>query len=124
MLFAFLLTVPFTPRFPMLTNFQSKLYFATLLCSAAASVLLIAPTAHHRVQFRQRQKEQIVKVANRFALTGLAALALAMTGVVLLITDVMFGALTTAVASLATGLAFLVMWFALPLARRLSRRGD
>ena len=87
-LFAFLLTVPFTARFERVTEFQREVYFVTLLCAAAASVLLIAPTAHHRIHFRRQEKEHIVKVANGFALAGLVALALAMIGVLLLITDV------------------------------------
>ena len=55
-LFAFLLTVPFAQRFATVTPFQQNVYFATLLCAAAASAFLIAPSAHHRVQFRQQDK--------------------------------------------------------------------
>src|ERR671932_1269427 len=77
-LFAFLLTMPFTQRFSKVNAFQEKVYFVTLLCAAAASALLIAPTAHHRIQFRQQDKDHLVLVANRLALAGLAALAVSM----------------------------------------------
>src|SRR5438874_7174410 len=82
-LFAFLLGVPFTQRFSELASYQEDVYYATLMCAAAATAFLIAPSAHHRVLFRQRDKRYIVFLSNRFAIVGLAFLALAMTGVVL-----------------------------------------
>ncbi len=77
-LFAFLLTAPLAPRFPELTEFQKLTYFGTLL--AAAAVLLIAPTAYHRILFRLGDKEHLVHVANRFTLAGLTFVALSMVG--------------------------------------------
>lgn len=62
-LFAFLLTVPFTQRFQALTTFQERLYFAILLSTAMTTALLVAPTANHRLLFRKRDKEYIVLVA-------------------------------------------------------------
>src|SRR5215212_3671644 len=114
-LFAFLLGVPFTQRFTALASYQEDIYFATLLCAAAATAFLIAPSAHHRIQFRQRDKRHIVFVANRFAIIGLGFLALAMTGVVLLVTDVIFDAPATAIATAGTALLFTVLWYVLPL---------
>src|SRR4029079_4229693 len=70
-LFAFLLTVPFSSRFDQITQFQRGAYFAALVGSAAASVLLIAPTAVHRILFRLGQKEYILEVSHRLALGGL-----------------------------------------------------
>ena len=122
-LFAFLLTVPFAARFDEVTPFQKDVYFATLLCSVAASVLLIAPTAYHRLNFRQRDKRHIVDVSNRLSTAGLLALALAMTGATLLVTDVLFGTTTTVLVAVGVGTAFAVLWFALPLLRRFTRRG-
>ena len=86
-LFAFLLTVPFTQRFASLTETQEEVYYATLLATAAAALLLIAPSAHHRINFRQQDKAYIIFLANRLTIAGLAFLAGAMTGVVWLITD-------------------------------------
>jgi len=120
-LFAFLLTVPFSQRFSELAPYQEKIYFGTLMCSAAATALLIAPSAHHRVQFRMRDKRHIVLLANRLAIIGLALLALAMTGVALLITDFLFGVAATVIATTVTALVFGVLWYGIPIRRRLKR---
>jgi hypothetical protein len=117
-LFAFLLVVPFSQRFGEVNDFQRDVYFVSLLCSAAAAALLIAPSAYHRINFRHPRKEQILFTANRLAIAGLAFLAVAMTGVVLLITDVLFGGVVTAVVTAATAALFGALWCALPLARR------
>jgi hypothetical protein len=118
-LFAFLLTVPFTQRFTTLTAGQEKVYYATLLCTTASTVLLIAPSAHHRINFRQQEKSYIVFLANKLTIAGLGLLALAMSGVVFLITDVLYGSTATAVATGGTLFAFAVLWYALPIWRRL-----
>src|SRR5207253_3307525 len=67
-LFAFLLTVPFTQRFASVTTFQRYAYFVTLICAAAAIALLIAPTAHHRVLFRRHQKRELVLEGSTYML--------------------------------------------------------
>src|ERR671922_48919 len=76
-LFAFLLTVPFSARFDAITSFQRGAYFTALVGAAAASVLLIAPTALHRVLFRLGQKQYMVDVSNRLTLGGLLSTAVA-----------------------------------------------
>jgi Family of unknown function (DUF6328) len=120
-LFAFLLIVPFNQRWVDVTDFQQKVYFVTLLCAMVASACLIAPSVHHRIAFRRQDKEHIVVVANSFAIVGLTFLAIAMTGVIMLVTDVLFGPLAVVVASGLVALLFLVLWYALPLRRRLTR---
>jgi hypothetical protein len=120
-LFAFLLTVPFTQRFTTLTTTQEKVYYATLLCTTASTVLLIAPSAHHRINFRRQDKAYIVFLANRLAIVGLGLLALAMSGVVFLITDVLYGSTATAVATASALIAFALLWYAIPIWRRLRR---
>src|SRR6185503_14009771 len=117
-LFAFLLTVPFSSRFDQITQFQRGAYFAALVGSAAASVLLIAPTAVHRILFRLGQKEYMVEVSNRLALGGLLSTAISMVAVMLLVSDVMFGAAAGIVVGVATAIAFVVVWAAVPLRRR------
>ena len=67
-LFAFLLTVPFTQRFTTLTATQEDVYYATLLLTTASAVLLIAPSAHHRINFRQQEKAYIVFLANKLTI--------------------------------------------------------
>ena len=122
-LFAFLLTVPFSQRFANVTSFQETVYFITLLLTALASALLIAPTAHHRIQFRQKDKLHIVKTANVMAIAGLGALALAMVGAILLITDFLFGRATTIVMTAVSFALFAIVWYAMPISRRV-RYGD
>ena len=117
-LFAFLLTVPFTQRFKELTDFQEKLYFGVLICVALSSVLLVAPTAGHRVLFRRQQKEFIVTIANNLSLVGLLMLAIAMTGAIVLISDFLFGSLTAIVAGAVMAAAFIGFWYAGPVFRR------
>jgi Family of unknown function (DUF6328) len=118
-LFAFLLTVPFQQGFTKITPFQERIYFVTLLCTAISAAMLISPSAYHRMTFRMQQKEHLVVIANRLAIVGLGFLALAMSGAVMLITDVVFGATTTVVITTTLVLAmFVVLWYLLPLRRR------
>jgi hypothetical protein len=117
-LFAFLLTVPFTNRFDTLTDFQKKLYFGILICVALATVMLVAPTAGHRILFRRQQKEFIVTLANNLALIGLLLVAISMCGVITLISDFLFGKNTAVLATTGIALAFIGFWFVGPFLRR------
>jgi uncharacterized protein DUF6328 len=116
-LFAFLLTVPFAQGFAKLTEFERYLYLIVLLLTALASALLIAPTAYHRVLFRKGYKPEILSFANRAAMIGLAVLALAMSGAILLITHVLFSAAAAIVVASLAGLVFAALWYLLPWAR-------
>ena len=118
-LFAFLLVLPFQTRFPDTTPFQEKVYFATLLSTALASILLIGPSARHRIQFRQGDKEYVVLSANRLAIAGLGCLAIAILGAILLVSDFLFGTGLAAAATAAVAAALAWCWFASPLGRRL-----
>ncbi len=118
-LFAFLLIAPLAPRFPELSNFQRLTYFATLLAAGAAAVLLIAPTAYHRILFRLGDKEHLVSVANRFTLAGLTFVAVSMVGALLLVTDLLFEDEAVVVVTTGlTALAFISFWCLAPLRRR------
>ena len=55
-----------------------------------ATILLIAPTVHHRLYFRQQDKEFLVVSANRLMLAGSAVLALAIVGAMVLVTNFLF----------------------------------
>jgi hypothetical protein len=121
-LFAFLLTVPFQQRFANVTDFQRDVYVFTLLLSAVASALLIAPSAYHRLNFRQGDKEHIVEMASSLTIAGLVALSLAMSGAVLLVMDWLFDGTFVVVTFAVVVLLFAALWFLLPLRRRMSRR--
>lgn len=116
-LFAFLLTVPFSQNFSKLSEWQEDVYFATLMCTAVSAALLIAPSAYHRLTFRHQEKQHLVFLANKFAIVGLGFLALAMSGVVLVITSLLFNTAAGVVATFCALTMFAVLWYALPLRR-------
>jgi amino acid transporter len=117
-LFAFLLTVPFSDRFQTLTGSQRAIYFATFVGTTIATGVLMAPTAYHRIRFRQGDKERMLRTSNRFAIAGIAFLALSVTLAVVLTADLMFGLATAVIVGLGA-FAFLVwVWFAIPISRR------
>jgi hypothetical protein len=117
-LFAFLLAVPFTQRFRQLTDVQEYAFFVALLCTTFGSVLLIAPSAYHRLRFRQHDKERMLHTANRLSIAGTIFLAIAMTSAVYLITDLVFNAPVTLFVTAVTGATFAWFWYGLPLSRR------
>jgi len=118
-LFAFLLTVPFSSRFRQITDQQQAIYFATFVCTTIATGLFMMPTAYHRLRFRQGDKERIIRTSNRFTIAGIVFLAISITLAFVLISDVLFG-LGVAIALGAVVLAFLAWaWFAIPLLRRI-----
>ena len=117
-LFAFLLVVPFNQRFAQVSQFEETTYLVVLLLTAVASAFLIAPSAYHRIEFRQDDKKHIVSIANRFAIVGFGFLALAMTGAVLLVTSFLYSDTTAIVSTVLAGLTFAVLWYGAPLARR------
>ena len=118
-LLAFLLAVPFAQRFARVTELQKDVYFAAVLFATVATALLIAPSTYHRIQWRQRDKAQMLRSANRLSIAGTVFLALAITAVVFLITDVLFGGVATAVVTAGTTIVFAWFWYGMPLARRL-----
>jgi preprotein translocase subunit Sss1 len=117
-LFGFLLAVPFQQGFEQISSFQKHIYLVVLICTAISSALLIAPTALHRLLFRQGHKPQIIEYANRMVILGLVLLAVAMIGVVLLLTHEIFGPAAAIAVTVPIGLVFLLTWFVIPLARR------
>jgi hypothetical protein len=123
-LFAFLLTVPFSARFGELTGFQSDVYYVTLIATALSAACLIAPSSAHRLRFHKGEREWIVESANRLMIAGLVFLAAALGGSVLLITDVMFDGARVWIYSGAVALCIVGLWFVRPLARKLQARRD
>ena len=123
-LFAFLLVVPFQQRGAELTDFQRDVYFVTLLAAAVATGLLIAPAAQHRVLFRQHDKEALLRRSNRSASVGLAVLAVAIVGAVLLVTDVVFDLTLAWITAAVVGALLAWWWMAVPLWKRAHNEQD
>jgi hypothetical protein len=115
-LFAFLLVVPFSQRFHRVSSAEEGAYFGALLCAATASVLLIAPSAHHRLRWRRPVEERSIRWGNRLLILGTLFLAFATVGAVFFITDVLFGARASIPIATALGAACAAIWYVLPLA--------
>ncbi len=117
-LFAFLIAVPFSNRFSKVTTVQRDTYIAALLCAGIASVLLIAPSAHHRLRWRLPVEEKALAWGNRLLVVGTLFLALAMTGAVFFVTDVLLGTGGALPITAALGIGCGLIWYTLPLAWR------
>jgi hypothetical protein len=122
-LFAFLLTVPFANRFTSITNLQRQVFFAVFLCTTAATALLIAPSAYHRLRWREYDKERMLRTSNRLAIGGMVFLSLALVGAAFLVTDLLFHPAAAAVVTAAVALFFAWFWWGLPLSRKLRDQG-
>jgi O-antigen/teichoic acid export membrane protein len=120
-LFAFLLTLPFTNRFGDVSSLDKVVYVITLIASAVATALLIAPVSDHRQVFRQGHKPELVKTASILAQCGLGALLLAIIGAVFLVLDVVAGLGWAAGLGTALVAFYLFLWYVLP---KVIRRKD
>ena len=120
-LFAFLLAVPFQQRFETVSPFQRDVYLFTLLAAATATAFLVAPSAYHRIAFQEHEKEHIIHMGTRQFVCGIVALAVAMTGAVLLVTDVLFQTTTTIIVVACVAALFGWLWFGIGLWRKWQR---
>ena len=118
-LFAFLLTVPFTQRFPDLTSFERDVFFITLLATVMSTGCLIAPSAAHRLRFHKGDREWLVESANSLLIAGLGFLAIAIGAAFLLITDLLFDGARVWIYSVIVWCVIVGLWFGRPLIRRL-----
>ena len=120
-LFAFLLTVPFTTIFDKDVDGGGRIaYIVAFFFTALAAVLMITPTPMHRLQFRTGDKEGFLRTSNRLILAGIACLAIAMVAVVWLVADLLFTpGLATVIGAVAAAIV-VVLWFVLPLVSRFS----
>lgn len=117
-LFAFLLTLPFSARFEELGAFGTTVYAVTLLSTASATLVLIAPVSFHRTLFRQRRKQQLVAFADGALVVGLALLLLGIAAAVLLVLDVVLGRWPAVACSAFVVVLGTVAWYLLPLRQR------
>ncbi|GIF01180.1 DUF6328 family protein [Paractinoplanes rishiriensis] len=117
-LFAFLLTLPFTAQFEQTTGVQRGMYMVALLAAAFATGAIISPVAFHRVLFRRGRKPELVRFAHRMASAGLGCMVVAMATSVLLITDFLLPRPFAFALTVMAAAWFLTLWGVLPLARR------
>jgi VIT1/CCC1 family predicted Fe2+/Mn2+ transporter len=123
-LFAFLLTVPFSQGFTRMSEFQRDLYFAILISTAITSVMFIAPSTYHRLRWRDYDKERLLVTSNHLTIAGAVFLALSIGGAVYLIGDFMFGAGVASIAAAGIGVLLAWFWFGLPLTRKVREQGS
>jgi amino acid permease len=117
-LFAFLLTLPFSSGFPKTTAFQKDAYIVALISAAFATALIISPVAFHRALFRQGRKPELVRYSHRVASWGLAFMLVSMVSSVLLITDYLLNFWVSLILSIITAAWFVTFWGFLPFLRR------
>ncbi len=117
-LLAFLLVVPFQTGWKQVSSFDRYEYFVTLVAIAIAAALLIAPSIHHRLLFREQEKEYVVQVGNRLVIVAALFLTVGFTGIFVLISHVLFGGVAAAVAGATAAVAISTVWFGLPLIHR------
>jgi uncharacterized membrane protein YbhN (UPF0104 family) len=123
-LFGFLLSITFTDRYTSVGDYVRTTHLVTVLFSALAVAFLTAPAAWHRLLFRLGQREEILRAANGFAIAGLACLATAMTGTVLLLGEMIVGGWGAIVLGVFAALVFSTLWFTWPLKERRSITDD
>jgi hypothetical protein len=116
-LFGFLLSLPFTTKFSKLSQGQRELYLGSLVLAAVSTALLLGPVAYHRLVFRRHQKEHLVRAANTMAVLGLAAVGLAISAAVLLVSSFVATAVPTVLITVFIVFLFGGLWFVFPLAR-------
>jgi hypothetical protein len=118
-LFAFLLILPFRPEFSDLSLMQRRVFYLAFAMSAVGSVLLIAPSVHQRVRAPvsgvQRRTARHVMVASHMAVAGTICLAVAITAVSFLVSQLVFGVGIAAVALATVGLLIAWAWFYVPI---------
>jgi hypothetical protein len=113
-LFGFLLSIAFTDRYANADNFVRVTHLITVLFAACAVALLTAPAAWHRLLVRRGRREDVIAVANRFAIVGLACLAVAMIGTILLLGEVIVGGWVAVALGVFAAVLFGTLWFAWP----------
>ena len=116
-LFAFLLILPFSQGFAEVTTGQRAVYLGSLVATALATALLIAPSTYHRIHFRAGEKERMLFSANRMSIVGTVFLAIAIFQVVFLITDVVYDLLPASIVTGGVAGFFVWFWYGLPVLR-------
>jgi Family of unknown function (DUF6328) len=117
-LLAFLLTAPFQQRFAQLPGSLRNAFFASIACATVATVLLIAPSAHHRLRWRAGEKERLLRIGNQMALWGTVFLAAAIVLALYVVTNVLFTSDLALVTAIAAVVVFVGLWYVLPMVGR------
>ncbi|WP_191875519.1 DUF6328 family protein [Streptomyces filipinensis] len=114
-LFGFLLTVVFQPKYAQLAPTDQVIYIVTVVLGACATGALIGPVSLHRLVSGRRVKPQAVRLASRMTFVGLVMLLVTMASSLLLILRVAThnGYVPYLVGAVVVW--YLVCWYGLPL---------
>jgi hypothetical protein len=123
-LLAFLLTAPFQQRFGQLPGAERNAFFAAIVFATLATVLLIAPSAHHRLRWRAGDKERLLRVGNQMAIWGTVFLGVAIVLALYVVTNILFASNLALLTAGAAAVVFAAVWYALPFAGRMSAREE
>ncbi len=111
----FLLTLPFTTKFPRLDGFQETLFLILVLIAALTTAVVITPVAVHRRISGEHVKERLVATAHKLVAVGLTLLAMLVTGIVVLVFDVVVDRTTALVVGAVVAAILTGLLVALPL---------
>jgi len=114
-LFAFLLVVPFSAGWDGTTRPMRSAYVVAFLATLFAVITLMTPTVYHRIRWRERNKERMLRVANLTTLAGMTLFAVAMAAAAYLVIDSVVNTMYALVVTVATSAFFLLLWLAVPL---------
>ncbi|GAA4570957.1 DUF6328 family protein [Planotetraspora kaengkrachanensis] len=124
-LFAFLLTLPFSAGFGKIGREGHWLFLIAVITAALASICLIAPATQHRILYRSGLKAQLLRRANRLGVVGGIALAISMVCSTSLVVDVLTSLWLAVVIAAAIAALSAWLWFVQPLVSLLrARRHD
>ena len=121
-LFAFLLTLAFSTSFNTIDDVERITYLVAFFSTAGASILLMTPTAFHRIQFRQGDKEALLRMATRFIVAGMVLLSIAMVSGIWLVSERAMAPGAANVVGVIATIVIVVLWFGIPISRRARKK--
>ncbi|MCZ0991186.1 DUF6328 family protein [Streptomyces diastatochromogenes] len=123
-LFGFLLTVVFQPKYARLPDADQVIYIVTVVLGACATGALIGPVSLHRLVAGRRVKPRAVRLAARMTFVGLVLLLATMASSLLLILRVATHDAYVPWLVAAVVVWYLVCWYGLPLWARRRHAGS
>jgi len=123
-LLAFLLVAPLNQGFGAVDGFAKAVYLVSLSATLLATALLMAPSAYHRIRWRERNKDRMLRISNRLAIAGLASLAVGLTASVFVVVDVLYEEALAGIFAAGVALLFGAGWFLFPALQPYDRWDD
>lgn len=117
-LFAFLLTVPFSQRFATVNGTERTAFFIAVICTAASTAALMTVPSYHRLTFRKATKERLLRIGNTVTLIGTGLLGVAMVAVLFLITDYLYNGIWVGIVTSVAAVVIAWLWFVMPITSR------